>query len=198
MSDKSFSGLIFALMGKSASGKDSVYSRIMEHGGLGLVPVITYTTRPIRTGESDGREYFFVSEDELASFGDKVLERRDYDTEHGRWSYATMDDGQISGDGNYFLVTTPAAARELESRFGSEHVVRMLLFVDDGVRLERALNRERSQAHPRYAEMCRRFLSDAADFEGAEEGATVFENLDVDDVAAEIARHIACVIAGRG
>ena len=36
--------------------------------------------------------------------------------------------------------------------------------VDDGERLQRALDRERSQDTPQYAEMCRRFLADSADF----------------------------------
>ena len=104
--DDFFDGTIFALMGKSASGKDSVYSIIMSNldsFGLSHVkPIVTYTTRPIRTGERDGREYFFVSEGELSSMSADIIERRDYYTEHGCWSYATVDDGQISGDGYYF------------------------------------------------------------------------------------------------
>ncbi len=40
----------------------------------------------------------------------------------------------------------------------------MLIELDDGIRLQRALNRERTQAEPKYAEMCRRFLADSEDF----------------------------------
>ena len=192
--DDFFDGTIFALMGKSASGKDSVYSIIMSNldsFGLSHVkPIVTYTTRPIRTGERDGREYFFVSEGELSSMSADIIERRDYYTEHGCWSYATVDDGQISGDGYYFLVTTPAAARALENRFGYDHVVKMLLHVDDGIRLSRALKREMSQAEPKYAEMCRRFLADLEDFEGAEDEAVVFENFDAGQVASDIASYM--------
>ena len=36
--------------------------------------------------------------------------------------------------------------------------------LDDGVRLQRALNREKKQDKPKYEEMCRRFLADSADF----------------------------------
>ena len=36
--------------------------------------------------------------------------------------------------------------------------------LDDGIRLERALNRERKQEYPKYEEMCRRFLADSKDF----------------------------------
>ena len=40
----------------------------------------------------------------------------------------------------------------------------ILLELNDGVRLQRALDRERKQENPRYQEMCRRYLADAEDF----------------------------------
>ena len=40
----------------------------------------------------------------------------------------------------------------------------ILISVDDGIRLQRALNREMKQEVPKYEEMCRRFLADAEDF----------------------------------
>ena len=40
----------------------------------------------------------------------------------------------------------------------------VLIELDDGARLQRALNRERKQKHPKYEEMCRRFLADSEDF----------------------------------
>ena len=43
-------------------------------------------------------------------------------------------------------------------------MVPILITVPDGERLQRALNREKKQQNPKYEEMCRRFLSDAADF----------------------------------
>ena len=36
--------------------------------------------------------------------------------------------------------------------------------MDDGERLQRALDRERKQEEPKYEEMCRRFLADSGDF----------------------------------
>ena len=36
--------------------------------------------------------------------------------------------------------------------------------MEDGLRLERALERERKQQPPKYEEMCRRFLADQADY----------------------------------
>ena len=39
-------------------------------------------------------------------------------------------------------------------------MVPLYVEVDDGLRLSRALERERKQTEPKYAEMCRRFLAD--------------------------------------
>ena len=47
-------GKIFYLMGKSASGKDSLFRRLKEDGTGGLKEVVLYTTRPIRDGETEG------------------------------------------------------------------------------------------------------------------------------------------------
>ena len=52
-------GKIFYVMGKSASGKDTIYKRLREE--LSDYKTVTmYTTRPIRDGETDGVEYYFV------------------------------------------------------------------------------------------------------------------------------------------
>ena len=62
--------------------------------------------------------------------------------------------------------------------------------MEDGVRLSRALERERRQPEPKYTEMCRRFIADSEDF--AEEKITRlgitkrYENNDFDTCLAEI------------
>lgn len=43
--------------------------------------------------------------------------------------------------------------------FGEEQLIPIYIEVEDGLRLERALCRERQQKEPKYAEMCRRFLA---------------------------------------
>ena len=62
--------------------------------------------------------------------------------------------------------------------------------VEDGERLSRALARERQQAEPKYAELCRRFLADTEDFSEKhlkEAGITEkFENQDLETCLAQI------------
>lgn len=48
-------GKIFYIMGKSSSGKDTIYSRLLEDSQLGLSRIVLYTTRPMREGEQEGR-----------------------------------------------------------------------------------------------------------------------------------------------
>ena len=53
-------GKIFYIMGKSASGKDRIYSLLVENKELNLKKLILYTTRPIRAGEEEGVQYYFT------------------------------------------------------------------------------------------------------------------------------------------
>ena len=158
---------IFCLMGKSASGKDTIYRRLGGDEALGLRKVVPYTTRPMRDREEDGREYFFTDEAgyrRMEAEG-RVIEMRAYDTACGLWRYFTADDGQIDlSKADYLLIGTPESFTALRRRFGDASVVPVYIRLDDGERLQRALKRERRQEEPHYEEMCRRFLADAADF----------------------------------
>ena len=48
--------------------------------------------------------------------------------------------------------------------FGEGILEPIYIEVDDGVRLQRALDRERTQDKPKYREMCRRYIADSDDF----------------------------------
>ena len=50
-------GNIYCLMGKSASGKDTIYNRLLAMEKLHLRRVVPYTTRPMRSGETDGQTF---------------------------------------------------------------------------------------------------------------------------------------------
>lgn len=161
-------GKIFYLMGKSSSGKDTIYRELMKKKGDVLHAIVPYTTRPIRAGEQEGREYHFVDEAEFQRLmnGGKVIEQRAYQTFHGIWRYFTVDDGQFSLDSskNYIMIGTLEGYTSMRNYFGDAAVVPVLIELDDGIRLQRALNREKKQAQPKYQEMCRRFLADSEDF----------------------------------
>ena len=158
-------GKIFYLMGKSASGKDTIYKEVK--GQLPeLKTIVIYTTRPIREGERDGVEYYFVDDKGLAALQEsgKVIELREYNTVHGIWKYFTADDGQFDREDHLIAIGTLESYMQLRKYFGDEKLIPIYIEVEDGIRLERALARERKQNEPKYEELCRRFLADAADF----------------------------------
>ena len=162
-------GKIFYIVGKSCSGKDTIYRRLLKDGA-GDAPLFTavpYTTRPMRDGERNGREYFFTDEAGLGRMREqgRVIEERKYMTWYGPWYYFTADDGQIDLDGkNYVMIGTLKSFLAVRDYFGGGRVLPVYVELDDGERLQRALDRERAQDVPRYEEMCRRFLADSEDF----------------------------------
>ena len=94
-------------MGKSATGKDTIYQQICEAMRGRLTQAVSYTTRPIRDNEKNGREYFFVTTDEYESLKreNKIIEERAYHTIYGIWRYFTVNDGQFDDeDKNYILI----------------------------------------------------------------------------------------------
>ena len=159
-------GTIYCVMGKSSSGKDTVYKKLKEQYKEFRL-IVPYTTRPIREGEKDGVEYYFVDPEQFRAMKEdgKVIESRSYNTKCGIWTYFTADDGQIDlSAADYLLIGTLVSYQALREYFGEEAIVPVYLEVEDGLRLARALERERRQEKPKYAEMCRRFLADEEDF----------------------------------
>lgn len=160
---------IIFLMGKSSSGKNKVYKALVDDTGLNLKTVVMYTTRPMRHNEAEGVDYFFVDDEEAKKMVDenKVIEIREYETVYGIWKYFTADDGQIvleRKDDRFIIIGTLEAYLKFCEFYGKEHILPIYIEVDDGIRLTRALEREKKQAQPKYAEMCRRFLADSEDF----------------------------------
>ncbi len=160
-------GKIFCLMGKSSTGKDTIFDFLKNDDNINLKPIVSYTTRPKRKGEKIGETYHFIDKNQLDEYDrqGKIIEKRCYDTIDGPWYYATIDDGQIDLDkNNYIMIVTLEAYGKLTSYFNSKDIVPLYICVNDGVRIERALNREKKQHKPNYEEMCRRFLADQKDF----------------------------------
>lgn len=192
---------IFVVMGKSAAGKDTIYKGLEQNKNLDLKTVVIYTTRPIREGEQDGREYFFVDEKYFENVHEKnsVIEHRKYNTVYGIWHYFTVDDGQINlEENNYLIIGTLESYEQIKKYFGEKTVVPIYIEIEDGIRLSRALNREQKEKTPKYAEMCRRFLADEKDF--AEENIKKlgilkkYNNMDTDKCLQEISKDIESII----
>lgn len=159
-------GYLYVFMGKSASGKDTIYREIMKRNSW-LHPVVPYTTRPIRQGEREGREYHFVTLEQLrrSQAEGNVVECRCYETVNGPWYYYTAEDGQVDFScGDYAMISTLEGFEKIRAFYGEGKVKPIYIEVEDMTRIQRALKREKQQRKPCVAEVCRRFLADEEDF----------------------------------
>jgi len=158
-------GKIFCFIGKSSSGKDTIFS-IVSKDLININKIVPFTTRPIREGETNGKEYYFVNEEEFKKMinNNLVIEFRKYNTIHGIWIYFTASKNIDLENNNYMIINTLEGYNNLKNYYGEDIVIPIYIEVENGVRLTRALEREKMQEFPKYEEMCRRFLKDQEDF----------------------------------
>ena len=147
-------GKLFYIMGKSASGKDSIYQKLLENKEFHFKRLVIYTTRPVREGERDGQEYYFVTEEifqELKRAG-KIIEDRGYETVCGLWRYFTADNMELDKH-HYLGIGTLESYEQLKTYYGAEKLCPLYIEVEDGERLKRAIAREELQEKPQYEKM---------------------------------------------
>ena len=70
-------GKIYCIMGKSSTGKDTLFKKILGDESLALKTIVPYTTRPARAGEKNGVEYFFCDEEKVEDNGQHAGEDAD-------------------------------------------------------------------------------------------------------------------------
>lgn len=190
---------IIYIIGKSSVGKDTIYQILKRK--VNLKTYVMYTTRPIRTGEKNGIDYYYLKQEEMEKYineiDSKVMEYRTYNTVYGPWTYATIVDKQFESDNDLLMEGTLESYNAVRMYFENDkkiNVIPIYIEVDDGIRLERALKREKEQENPKYEELCRRFLADSQDFseEKIEESGIEkrFQNINLDDCVKEIIEYI--------
>lgn len=189
-------GKIYYILGKSSTGKDTIYKKLLENNSS-LSKVCLYTTRPQRSNEIEGDEYHFTDEEGYERIKEKglLIEERSYNTMHGLWRYFTVNDGQFDDlNKDYLIAGVLNSYIFTKEYFGEDKVIPIFLDLPDEVRLFRALSREKTQENPKYAELCRRFLSDTEDFsEDKLVAAGInkrFMNIDLDECISEIEEYI--------
>ncbi|OYW43938.1 MAG: guanylate kinase [Sphingomonadales bacterium 12-68-11] len=67
-------GLMFILSSPSGAGKTTIARRLLAEQGAALRLSVSVTTRPMRPGEIDGRDYFFVDRAEF----DRMVEADEF------------------------------------------------------------------------------------------------------------------------
>ncbi len=124
---------MIVLSGASASGKTEVAKVLAAK--YGIVKVITTTTRPMRKGEVNGKDYFFVSVDE---FEEMVKDNKfvEYTVYNGNFYGSTKD--QV-GD-NKVILTEPNGVKSYK-RYKKHNIVTFFLLSNEATRYERMLLR---------------------------------------------------------
>ena len=148
--------MILILMGKTASGKDTIAKELVSNYKFGKI--ITYTTRPPRPNEKDGVDYYFISQSDFREKikADFFVEWKVYQSAFGDWYYGTAFE-DLKRDS--ILILTPTGIRDLARN--TRCVFRTVLIdAPKEVRLQRLIDRG-----DEYTEALRRLEHDEKDFE---------------------------------
>lgn len=166
-------GKIFYVMGKSATGKDTIFNKIIEtmdnESDINLKKIPIYTTRPPRIGEIEGIHYHFVDDQKCEKLLDegKVIELRTYNRIQDTVKYFTVKDENINiATGNYIGLGTIDSFLQIKKYFNGKNVVPIYIEVEDEQRILRAIKRESEQnnKNKNFQEVCRRYIADENDF----------------------------------
>lgn len=187
-------GKLFVFIGPSSSGKDTIF-KIIKDDYPEIKEIVLYTTRPIRENEIDGVNYHFITQEEMNKLdkNGELVERRDYNTNYGIWTYATRKKDIDLLNNNYMTINTLEGYNKFK-RCYSSNVVPIFIKVDDEIRLQRALAREKEQKNPKFDEVKRRFEADNKDFSDEKikeaEISIFFENNNLYSCVYEIEKYI--------
>ena len=138
---------MIVICGRTCAGKDTLGKWLEERHGF--EKVISYTTRPPREGEVDGKDYYFITSvtfDKMRSNGD-FAETTDYKQENGDiWSYGTHVNSYRDIKKKEYVILNPEGIYQLVNR----NIHFDLFYIDskNKVELERRYrNREYADTH---------------------------------------------------
>lgn len=194
---------VIALVGCTASGKDSILKEALRIDKQGfIIPVISTTSRPARENEINGKDYFFIDHnkaDEMLK-NDEFIECREYIVADGsKWIYGiTKNQIDIESDKTYICIIDLQGLKQLESYLKNvgkgDKLVSLFVDAKAQIRLMRALQRESDLTDIQVNEICRRNLDDYKNvIKGKDYCSAVMENNNKNDMykCAMLINHIA-------
>lgn len=161
------------LLGMSSSGKDTIFKKLILKG---FTPCISHTTRPMREGEVDGREYFFINDEEFEHMKDSNLfvETREYINKKGiLWFYGLSKEQCNMGD---LVILDLNGYKDIVQYVGKENIISIYINASASARLLRSISRQSEQINKEFItcddialdEIYRRLGRDRYDFFGIE------------------------------
>lgn len=109
--------MLTVIMGKTCSGKNAVVSELKKKKWK---PIVTYTSRPKRRGERDGREYHFISKEEFANKINEgfFIEWKSYKVGRGEWFYGSPLSELVEASQdeiNHVIILTPQGVKDIKN-----------------------------------------------------------------------------------
>ena len=161
---------IIVLSAKSASGKDTIMKQLVAEGGF--LPCVSHTTRPMREGEVEGREYYFIDQQDFIARkrNREFVETRTYNTVQGQWFYGMSKDELNSKleQGHIIMILDIVGLLALQDSIYKDRIISFYIDVDLKTRIQRSLDRE-TLTIQNLDECVRRAKADEEDFEEAYE-----------------------------
>ncbi len=149
--------MVIVIVGESASGKTTAAKALEDYG---YKRIVSYTSRPPREKETDGLDYFFLSQKE---FLELLAENKFAETgEYRGWYYGSLKSDYLKD--NIITVLTPHGLRQIKKSMGEDAVYSVYLEVSRRDRLIKMLERGDD-----IEECYRRSLSDVGQFDGIED-----------------------------
>lgn len=162
---------LLALFGESSAGKDSIQHWLISEF-TNIHGIVSYTTRPSRDYEIEGKEYHFTTKENFRKLitENKILEY----TVFNWWYYGTCID-DLKKDIINVGVFNPEGIRNVLKHSDKIDILPVWIQAPEKTRLLRSLKRE---IDPNCAEICRRFLADKEDFSNIDFDYEIFLNDD--------------------
>lgn len=177
--------MLTIIMGKTCSGKNAVVKELVSRGWS---QIITYTSRPKRRGEKNGREYFYISEEDFASKINSgyFAEWKSYNVNGKTWYYGSPSEEIIEAsldDKNHVIILTPHGVEDalaFLSKYISDYQINIIyLYANRSTILNRLQKRK-----DRNDSIERRMRADDIDFKNATSLANkIIYNNDSDSIA---------------
>ena len=139
--------MIFALLGYSSVGKDTILKQVLKDMD-DVKPIISTTTRPMRKGETEGVEYYFIDDTEFFRRGTDFVEQRIYHTkvkENGvekdaTWRYG-IERMELEKDDYLIVIVDSVGYKELKNYVGNNKIVPIFISAPQEELKARALAR---------------------------------------------------------
>jgi len=136
---------VLCIVGKSASGKDTLVNNLLKNCTTAIQKAVSYTTRPRREGEVDGIDYHYVTVEQFQKMKDenKFIEETSYNVNGETWYYGFTKDTFTNYPGITIAIINPrgleALVKDEELR---EHMAVLYLVANEEIRKDRYYKRD--------------------------------------------------------